>query len=184
MAPKPRLSEAHLHRQCELHENGPPKSKSGKYGISGHKWALPVMDMALNHGCRTILDYGAGAQMLEKEIAKLMPSLVVSSYDPVTAPLTPLDPADMVTCTDVLEQVELDYIGAIVDDIGTLARKALFIVIAMHPTSKYYHGLLIRPLPWWTKIVDDILSSRFHLKYSSHGPARGTKRLIIRGLKQ
>jgi|GEM_PF-2194595 len=132
-----RISSRHLRMQRSLH--------AASYGVSGWKWAVPVAVLAGETGASTILDYGAGKGTLSKVLAD---HFDVRNYDPVTFPDAP-GKADIVVCTDVLENVEPDGLDEVLCHIGTLAQKGIFIAIALHPEEKNRDGLVRRDPEEW-----------------------------------
>src|SRR5262249_17383902 len=62
--------------------------------------------------------------------------------------------ADLVACTDVLEHIEPECIGAVLDDIASLVRHLVFLVIATQPAKKTLADgrnahLIQEPVQWW-----------------------------------
>lgn len=120
------------------------------YGTSSHKYIDHIVSLAKNMGTRDILDYGCGKMMLQKGIP-----YPIQNYDPAMVECTrrPI-PADLVVCTDVLEHIEPDCLSAVLDDIASLTRKALFLNVATRPASKTLPDgrnahLIQQPPGWW-----------------------------------
>ena len=128
-----------------LHESRPD------YGTGGHKCADVVSKLSLSIGARSILDYGAGKGTL----AKCFLPGTVAQYDPCIPGLDSRPaPADLVVCTDVLEHIEPDYLDAVLDDIASLTKMAVFFVIATRPAKKILADgrnahLIQEPPSWW-----------------------------------
>lgn len=102
------------------------------YGVSGWRWADSVMALVKKVEARDVLDYGAGRGTLSDVLRWRIP---VRNYDPVTFPEEP-EPADIVVCTDVLEQIEPDSLDDVLAHIHSLARKAVLIVVPRHSECK------------------------------------------------
>ena len=124
-----------------------------EYGTSGHKWATEVNDLATKAGARTILDYGCGRGTLRTALSNA--AYDVLEYDPAIPEKTwkPLR-ADVVVCGDVLEHVEPECLYAVLDDIKSIARLAVFLVVATRPARKTLADgrnthLIVEPSSWW-----------------------------------
>jgi hypothetical protein len=139
------ISEGYRDLNRQLHAENP------KYGTSGAKFAERVRLMALAMGNPTILDYGAGKGLL----AQALPQLRVAEYDPaVPGKDAPPVPADLVVCTDVLEHIEPECLGAILEDLRRLMRGRGFFNIATRPAVKHLADgrnahLIVQPAAWW-----------------------------------
>lgn len=133
---------------------------TGRYGVSGARWAQAVRIVCDRVGSRDVLDYGCGQRSLEKELG-----FAIHNYDPCIEGLdAPPAPADVVVCTDVLEHIEPDCIDEVLDDLARLTRKVGFLVIATRPAEKTLpdgrnaHLILEGPAWWLPK-----LRSRFRI---------------------
>lgn len=88
------------------------------------------------HGDLEILDYGCGKRALEHTMQAQyvqLPRLKWRGYN-IDDP-EPL-PADLVTCTDVMEHVEPECVSAVMDHIQSLARRNVFFAIDTRPAVK------------------------------------------------
>lgn len=124
-----KISDAYLELQREMH-------RDSSYGTSGQNYAEDVILMALDHECKSILDYGCGKGTLKREIARAS-DIDVREYDPAI-PGKDRDPdvADLVVCTDVLEHVEEEAIDEVLDAIRHKAAKKAYVVIDTAPARK------------------------------------------------
>lgn len=123
----------------------------GDFGISGHKWAEQVEEIASTIRARTILDYGCGQQTLGKALSHR----TIIPYDPCIPGLEgdPL-PADLVVCGDVLEHIEPDCLDNVLDHLQTLTQQAIFLVVATRPAKKILPDgrnahLIQETVNWW-----------------------------------
>lgn len=138
------ITEEYRKLNGQLHE-------AGNYGISGHKWAEDVRQLANICAARTILDYGAGQMTL----ARSLPDKTVLSYDPAIPDISEApDPADLVVCGDVLEHIEPDCLEEVLDDLQRLTLRAVFLVVATRPAKKILADgrnahLIQQPYSWW-----------------------------------
>ncbi len=147
------ISEAYVREQQALH--AAPRG----YGQRGSKWSEEVAELLRRHGCRSMLDYGCGQGSLVRVLTnnfRLDQPVAFREYDPAIpgkdAP--PEEPADLVTCTDVLEHVESAKIVRVLQHLAALTSDVLFAVIALVPTEKKLSDgrqahILIRPVEWW-----------------------------------
>lgn len=124
------------------------------YGVSGSKRAKVVLDIAQQINTNSILDYGCGKGYLAKELP-----FPIWEYDPAIPgkDMSPR-PADLVVCTDVLEHVELDKIGFVLDDLARCTNQVGYFVIHTGPAvKKYANGenthLIQQGKDWWTSKI-------------------------------
>lgn len=153
------ISEKYLDQQRVLHA-------VGNYGVSGHKYADIVNDLATKLETHDILDYGCGRRTLENALGYL-----IRNYDPAIPEYSavPDHAADLLVCTDVLEHIEPELLDAVLDDIKRLTRKLTVLVIATGPAKKILpdgrnaHLIQMGPDYWLPKIMQ-----RFTLLSFSH----------------
>lgn len=131
----------------------------GGWGQRGDKWALAVVALVDLYQASSILDYGCGQGSLKTAVKELYgkPGLRFAEYDPgipgkEALPLF----ADIVVASDVLEHVEPDRLAAVLKHLRQLARKAVFVVVALIPSAKILADgrnahLIVRPAQWWRK---------------------------------
>ena len=106
------------------------------YGVGGYKHLPAIMKLAESLQCTSALDYGCGQATLAKHAKRVSP-LKFQNYDPSIEEYagTP-DPADIVVCTDVLEHVEPDHLGEVLEHIAALTVKAAYLEIACRPAKR------------------------------------------------
>jgi uncharacterized Rossmann fold enzyme len=124
------------------------------YGVGGEKYAPTVLKLSEQLKTKNILDYGCG----KSRLAKALP-FGICEYDPAMqgkdeAP----KPADIVTCTDVLEHIEPDKILAVLADLRRVVRQVGFFVIHTGPSMKTLPDgrnthILQRDKEWWTRML-------------------------------
>ena len=117
-----------------------------RWGTSAHLWVDKVRELARTYG-PTILDYGCGKGVLREHIFN------VTNYDPATFPERPVS-HDLVCCIDVLEHIEFEHLPAVLEDLRTLTKNALFAVISTVPALKNLPDgrnahLIVEPGDWW-----------------------------------
>jgi hypothetical protein len=107
--------------------------------------------------CNSVLDYGTGKGKLVKRLREELPSnIAVQGYDPAVEAWEhkPEQPADILTCLDVLEHIEMDSIDAVLRDIKALTRRFCYLVIDLQPAVKTLADgrnahILLAPPEWW-----------------------------------
>lgn len=125
------------------------------YGGKGSRWAGTVASLAKATDSYSVLDYGCGRGSLRSLLAERVPLLEVREYDPaIEGKDAPPRFADLVVSTDVLEHVEPDKIGTVLQHLRSLARKAVFLVVCLRPANKILPDgrnahLLLQPADWW-----------------------------------
>lgn len=103
------------------------------YGVSGRRYADQILGIAQQMKTRDILDYGAGKATLQKSIP-----YPIQNYDPFIDEYSKRPvPADLVVCTDVMEHIESEHLHAVLLDIQSLAKQAVFFQIATGPAKKF-----------------------------------------------
>jgi 2-polyprenyl-3-methyl-5-hydroxy-6-metoxy-1,4-benzoquinol methylase len=88
--------------------------------------------MCDHYKTKDVLDYGCGKATLSASLP-----FYIKCYDPCIEEYSaPPRPADIVVCTDVLEHIEPDYVGAVLDDLMRLTKVLAFLSIASRPAKK------------------------------------------------
>jgi 2-polyprenyl-3-methyl-5-hydroxy-6-metoxy-1,4-benzoquinol methylase len=125
------------------------------YGSGSHRHAYLVAGMALIEDCKTVLDYGAGKGTLGTVLRNA--GLQVAEYDPgVPGKEQSPEPADLVTCLDVLEHIEPDCFNDVLADLARLTKKRLFVDVSTKFTKFRWLSdgrnshLIVKDIPWWT----------------------------------
>lgn len=137
------ISNEYLALQRKMHR--------GEYGISSKRYIQDVMGFAGQLGAEVVLDYGCGEGKLK------LNGLTLYQYDPAIDGKDALPkPADLVVCTDVLEHIEPDKLGAVMAHIYALAKKGAYFVIALRPANLIMPDgrnahLTVQDGPWWLK---------------------------------
>jgi 2-polyprenyl-3-methyl-5-hydroxy-6-metoxy-1,4-benzoquinol methylase len=144
------ISDEYRELNKELHET------NEAYGTSGHKHAEAVVGLANAMQTADILDYGCGKGTLNSAIG-----IRLKEYDPaIPGKDDPPEPADIVVCGDVLEHIEPDCLDDVLDDLESLARRAVFLCVATRPAMKTLADgrnahLIVEPKEWWLpKLMD------------------------------
>lgn len=142
------ISEEYRKLNSQIH------SDDEGWGTTGNRFALIVAELAKEKNAGSILDYGAGKRTMEKAL-KEMVDCKVRSYDPCIKQISkPPKPADIVSCTDVLEHVEPNCVDSVLDDIKRVTKKSAFLVISTVPAIKILPDgrnahITVKPAEWW-----------------------------------
>lgn len=141
----PHISHRYRVQNRELHE------KPG-YGSSGHLWLGHVLEICEAVEARSVLDYGAGKATLGRYITRY--GLEYYPYDPATFPARPVGKSDVVVCLDVLEHIEPDRIGKVLQDLQEHTGKVVFLRVCTRESTKTLSDgrnahLLVHPWVWW-----------------------------------
>jgi hypothetical protein len=138
------ISEPYRQLNAQLHK------EREDYGIGGHKYARQVQDLARQTGANSILDYGCGKRTLERALG-----FEIENYDPaIPGCEAPPAPADLVVCTDVLEHIEPECLGAVLNDLQRVTREILVLTVATRPAKKFLADgsnahKIVQPARWW-----------------------------------
>lgn len=144
------ISPRYTAMQRELHAAIEP------YGHRGYKWAPVVAELVRSYGATSVLDYGCGSGSLVKALSShSMAGVRFSEYDPaIPGKDGPPCFADLVVVTDVLEHVEPEKLTTVLRHLRLLARKAIWVVVALVETAKVLSDgrnahLILQPADWW-----------------------------------
>lgn len=159
------ISASYKEEQRNLHLSNP------NYGVASVHYA-PIVSQLINHlGITELLDYGAGKGRLAESL-DADHALEVRMYDPGIEGLdSPPDSAQFVTCIDVLEHIEPEYLDSVLDDLKRVTEFYGFFSIHTGPAVKTLSDgrnahLIQEPASWWLpKIME-----RFELLNFTHQP--------------
>lgn len=125
------------------------------WGADGEKHVAVVKRLIEQTEPATILDYGCG----ENRLAEALKPIRVSGYDPGIPERSKMPkPCDLVVCTDVLEHVEPERVGAVIDHIYRLTGNTAYLVIstkpanALLPDGRNAH-LTVQPAERWLELL-------------------------------
>lgn len=147
------ISPDHKAEQMILH------ARPGGFGGKGRRYIETVLAIMRQVGAYSVLDYGCGQGSLACELR--LRGVECREFDPgvVGKDAMPMF-ADLVVCSDVLEHVEPDKLRNVIAHLQALARKAIFVVIALDETAKTLTDgrnahLIIRHAEWWAAKFDE-----------------------------
>lgn len=145
-------SEAWLHRHRDTH------AKHAVFGTHLHPYLRDtirrIAAIGLNDERPSLLDYGCGKGAFLREMTRSGLFRFVRGYDPAVDAfkMRPAQLYDVVLCLDVLDQLEAEYVEAVISDVAQFtARVAVFDVITrqtpalahLNPRSAEVWGELI-----------------------------------------
>jgi hypothetical protein len=143
------ISPEYLQMQKELHKL--PKG----YGGGGHNWMRPIRELIRKQNFKSVLDYGCGRGTLVTALRNKLPGVNYFEYDPaIKGKDVEPPPCELVVCTDVMEHIEPDRLGLVIDHLFRLSQRCLFVVVATRPSGKWLSDsrnahLIIEPDSWW-----------------------------------
>ena len=127
-----------------------------------------VSELIESNEVQDLLDYGAGKGKLASQL-QLSRLINIQIYDPAfDSHAAKPQPAEMVVCLDVLDNVETDKVDAVLDDLSALTKRIGFFSINTTTgdetaDAQQSESKTIRPVEWWLpKIME-----RFELHYFS-----------------
>lgn len=167
------ISEYYKKQNQEFHRQ--ERERGQPWGQSGRKYYKAARDFAEELEAKTMLDYGCGSSTMKRSFEeKNEYDIEIREYDPGLPEKSAMpEPADFITCTDVLEHVEPEFIDNVFAHINGLANKGAFLVIStigcneILPDGTNAH-LTIEPGEWWIarvrKLGLDILKAQMNSK--------------------
>jgi hypothetical protein len=143
------ISDEYRALQHSLHENP-------GYGVASLHYAPLVARAMQSMDADELLDYGAGKGRLGPALTELLGRpLQVRHYDPAipewaAAP----EPCRFVACIDVLEHIEPERIGAVLDDLKRVTASIGVFTVHTGPAVKVLADgrnahLIQQPIEWW-----------------------------------
>lgn len=145
------ISEAYRQQQIELH-------KDPDYGYAGIVFAPVVATLINKFGLEEVLDYGAGKLGMFKALnGKIEHPVRMQAYEPASDDLElrlPPLPSQFVTCVNVLEHVEPEYLDAVFSDLQRVTKQVIFLTIGTKPARRLLPDgrnthLTIKTPQWW-----------------------------------
>lgn len=142
------ISESYRQEQQKLHAKG-------NYGTASIQYAPMVSQIVNRMGITHLLDYGSGRNCNLAKHLKADHKVTYQAYDPgVPEFASPAVPAEMVASIDVLEHIEPEYLGSVLNDIARLTQGVCFLSIHTGPAIKVLSDgrnahLIQEPMMWW-----------------------------------
>lgn len=144
--------------------------QKGGYGVTAKKYGEIVGRIIDDFEIDTLCDYGCGSNLSLTETLKPQRSFRYQGYD-IGVPEYSEDPipAQMVTCIDVLEHIEPEFLDDVLNHLEDLTEVVLFASIHMGPAGRVLsdgrNAHLIQESPeWWLpKLMERFELNTFQL---------------------
>jgi len=167
------ISPAYLAEQQLLHKNP-------GYGIASVHVAPFVARVIQGMKARSLSDYGAGKCRLQVALRELGIDIDYRPYDPAYPEYGAPQPADLVTCIDVLEHVESECLDAVLTELARITVWLGFFTVHTGPAMKFLSDgrnahLIQCPLNWWV----DRLARHFTVEYFTNLTDDGRECLVL-----
>lgn len=126
------------------------------FGTKGHKYADEILNLCSTYKTTDVLDYGCGKNTLAQSLP-----FIIKKYDPAIKQYSQEpEPADIVTCTDVMEHIEPDCLDSVLKHMASKTKKAAYFTICTVPAKKHLADgrnahLIVEGTPFWVKKLDD-----------------------------
>ena len=166
------ISEYYTAQNYKLHRH--PRG----FGASGHRWVdkKDIPDIIKKYKIRSLLDYGCGRGTLWKALNEkrhgIAARLRYTGYDPCLPghDKLPEGKYDLITCTDVLEHIEPEFLDNVLGHIFSLASKIVFFNISLVEANKVLPDgrnahLIIKPKEWWVAKLQDTAGPGWKLEW-------------------
>lgn len=142
------ISDSYLALQKELHRN------QDSYGSASVGYAPLVLDILEITGFKSISDYGAGKCRLGNILKDKAKSIEYFPFDPAFPEYGEPKTAELVTCIDVLEHIEPEYLNDVVEQLSKLIEKVGLLTVHTGPAQKTLADgrnahLIQQPASWW-----------------------------------
>lgn len=142
----------------------------GNYGVTAQKYGSMVSDIIDKLEINSVLDYGAGSNLSLLETLKPQRKIRYQPYD-IGVPEYADEPEspELVTCIDVIEHIEPEYLEDVLDHLEELTEVILFMSVHMGPAGKFLddgrnaHLIQERPSWWLPKIQERFELQSFQL---------------------
>lgn len=125
-------------------------------------WHALVAELAQSEQAASMLDYGCGPG---RELSKFMDISVVD-YEPAVPGIdvAPETKFDIVVANHVLENVEKEFVDAVLEHLYKLTRKVLFLSVSCNPSKKHFaDGTSVprfaRDAEWWITKLTSLFAS-------------------------
>lgn len=141
------ISKQYLTQQQTLHQDT-------RYGAASLKFAPLIVDILEQTGFRTVSDYGAGKCRLKYALERKISKFDYYPYDPAFPEYGMARPAELVTCIDVLEHIEEDYLESVIAELASLTDHIGIFSVHTGPAKKTLSDgrnahLIQQPASWW-----------------------------------
>lgn len=134
-------SPEYVKQQEKLHAKG-------NYGVTAQKYGQMVSQIIDKLELDTLLDYGCGSNLSLTKTLSPNRHVQYQGFDIGVPEYSEAPvPAEMVTCIDVLEHIEPEYLEGVLDHLESLTEVVLFASVHMGPAGNAH--LTQQPPEWW-----------------------------------
>ncbi len=133
--------------------------KDASYGSSSIEYLPEILSMIEHLKPETILDYGCGKGAVDKAIQEYCPDIKIFGYDPAIEgkEVLPIEKADLVINTDVLEHIPEKELPIVLEDIRKISEKVYFHLhhakaICILPNGENAH-CTVKPPTWYHELL-------------------------------
>lgn len=146
-------SDSHLQRHRDHHVSHP------EFGTHRHPYLHDTMRQLAaslsGNEAPSLLDYGCGKGVFLREMARLTLFRYIRGYDPAMPAFQarPAQTYDMVTCLDVLDQLEDGYVEPAIRDVAQFTGRFAVFSLITRQSAEFEH-LHPRSGPAWREIVE------------------------------
>jgi len=149
-------SRKYLQQLKEIHSD--KSLRTGFGGKNKHLGKFPKFMDSWN--VKSLLDYGCGKGHILAQLKESYPGVSIQGYDPALELFASLSSSnyDCVFSNDVLEHIEPEYIGQVLDHINTLSTKYIWLRIDTLPARKKLSDgrnahLILETPQWWLEKI-------------------------------
>ncbi len=127
----------------------------GNYGTASLSFGRAVSELIDQTEASTLLDYGCGSMQNLAKVLRPRRQVSYRGYDPAVPDFSEApEPADLVTCIDVLEHIEPDCLDDVLSHLALLTEGHGFFTIHTGPAVKVLSDgrnahLIQQPGAWW-----------------------------------
>jgi hypothetical protein len=161
------ISQEYKEIQMQLHLNP-------NYGVMSVHYAPLVKDILIKTNAVSLCDYGAGKKRLLETLLRLgVGEFQYFPYDPAFPEYGDAQPADLVTCIDVLEHIEPECLSNVISELARITRWfGLFTVhtgpaVKVLPDGRNAH-LIQQQSGWWLERLAPLFNV-IELQSVAHG---------------
>ena len=134
----------------------------------------------------SILDYGTGKGHLVDHYRSVLPSsITVDGYDPSVDKWSkkPNHAYDIVSCIDVLEHIDIQYIDDVLRDIKALTTLFCYVTIDLQPAVKRLDDgrnahVMLAPAEWWVTRFSQLFESMTTFTIKHHNAPTNQKLVL------
>lgn len=134
--------------------------KEINYGISGSNYYEEVCLVIDTINPKTVLDYGCGKAVLITQLQKKYPNIKFYGYDPAIPErsVMPVEKADLVLNTDVLEHIPQEQLPAVIERISQISSRVFFrvhhaLAYTLLPNGENAH-CTVKPVFWYYHLFE------------------------------